>query len=199
MLERVSPWLAAVRRRPWTMLCAVGLALLMVGLVAHAAAPRGRGGPGSGGPSSAALGSSAGGGPGAAAATSPTPHASPSVAPTSGKGGGSAAPAPPPPLRCSVHVGEGDKDDSVEMELTCIVNQSAAQSDTSFTLHFGILDPIGHLHPFSQACAGKLRKGSGSCSQTYTFILPYAANPGPVSGQSLPSHHALGPVTPVNR
>lgn len=137
-------------------------------------------------------------------ANSSTPHAptatatvaggltlSPTPAPTPTHGAKTAAPT----LTCQAHTEEGSEDDSVRITLTCAVTHAAA-ADTSFTLHYGILDPVGNYQAFPQTCDGHLRNGSGSCTQTYTGIFPYAPKPGPVTGEFLPSHHKLGPVTP---
>ncbi len=99
-------------------------------------------------------------------------------------------------LACTAHSSPGDGDDSVDMALVCTVTGMPG-TDTSFSLSFGVLDPVGHVHPFTQACTGTLHGGKGSCHQSYTYIYPFLARPGLVTGQSLPSHHYLGPVTPT--
>ncbi len=82
------------------------------------------------------------------------------------------------------------------MALACTVT-GVPRTDTSFSLSFGVLDPLGHDHPFTQPCSGAVHGGSGSCRQSYTFIEPFLARPAPVTGQSLPSGQYLGPVTPI--
>jgi hypothetical protein len=98
-------------------------------------------------------------------------------------------------LACTVRQSEGSADDETKQTLTCKVTHAPA-ADTHFTLHYSIRDPIGNLHPFTQTCDGSLRNGGGTCTQTYEFIFPFAPMPGPVTGETLPSHHKLGPVTP---
>ena len=98
-------------------------------------------------------------------------------------------------LTCAVHAAEGSEDDETQQTLTCTVKQ-AQPTDSQFILHYGVRDPAGSLHPFAQTCTGLLRKGTGSCSQVYEFVFALSAVPAPVTGESLHSHGALGPVTP---
>lgn len=100
-------------------------------------------------------------------------------------------------LTCAVRLSEGSQDDQVTQRLTCAVRDAPA-SDTTFTLHYGVFDPGGAIHPFTQTCAGALHNGSGSCAQTYEYILPFNARNGPVAGTSSPSGKALGPVVPTD-
>ena len=93
--------------------------------------------------------------------------------------------------------GAGGDNDEVQQILTCKVSH-APTADTRFTLHYGVRDPVGTLHPLSQTCDGSLRAGVGSCSQTYEIVFPFTPVPGPVAGESAPSHQALGPVLPAN-
>jgi hypothetical protein len=86
---------------------------------------------------------------------------------------------------------------SVDADLTCTVRHAPA-GDTTFALHFGIVDPVGRLHTFPQTCDGRLVNGAGTCSQTYTFIVPFHAVPGPISGEALPSHHPIAGPSPTN-
>ncbi|MFI5274286.1 MAG: hypothetical protein ACHQ4H_14730 [Ktedonobacterales bacterium] len=97
---------------------------------------------------------------------------------------------------CKTHISAGNEDDGVRMALACTVTH-ALTSDTSFTLHFGLINPVGRFIPFTSTCGGHLDHGTGSCSQTYQLIYPFALVPGPVSGTSLPSRKSLGPVTPT--
>lgn len=108
-----------------------------------------------------------------------------------------ASPTPGPALRCTAHASEGAEDDSVRMALNCAVTH-APSGDTSFSLHFGVTDPVGNVHAFDAACDGTLQNGAGSCSQTYDFIFPFAAKPGPVSGMFAPSKLRVGPVLPAS-
>ena len=98
-------------------------------------------------------------------------------------------------LTCAVHSAEGSEDDETQQTLTCTVKQ-APPTDTQFILHYSVRDPAGGLHSFTQTCTGLLRNGTGSCSQIYEFVFAFSPVPAPVTGESLPSHKALGPVTP---
>lgn len=98
-------------------------------------------------------------------------------------------------LTCTVHTAEGSEDDETQQTLTCTVKQ-APPTDTQFILHYGVRDPAGSLHSFTQTCNGVLRKGAGSCRQVYEFVFAFSPAPAPVTGESLPSHGALGPTTP---
>lgn len=99
-------------------------------------------------------------------------------------------------LTCTTRTTSGSEEDQVQQVLSCSVT-NAPSADTQFALSYSIRSPAGTLHPFTQTCSGALHAGAGTCSQTYTFIVPYAPLPGPVSGESSPSHHTLGPVTPT--
>lgn len=98
-------------------------------------------------------------------------------------------------LSCTVHAAEGSEDDETQQTLICTVKQ-APPTDTQFILHYSVRDPAGGLHSFTQTCTGLLRNGTGSCSQIYEFVFAFLPVPAPVTGESLPSHKALGPVTP---
>jgi hypothetical protein len=127
--------------------------------------------------------------------TSATPaasHPTPTATPASGAGGTNVTAA-----SCTVHLDVGTVDDSVDADLTCTV-RNAPNGDTSFALRFGIVDPTGRLHTFPQTCDGRLINGAGTCSQTYTFIVPFHAVPGPISGEALPSHHPIAGPSPTN-
>jgi hypothetical protein len=124
-------------------------------------------------------------------ATPATSHPTPTPAPVSGGGTNVTA------ASCTVHLDEGAVDDSVDADLTCTVRH-APVGDTSFALRFGIVDPVGRLHTFPQTCDGRLVNGAGTCSQTYTFIVPFHAVPGPISGEALPSHHPIAGPSPTN-
>lgn len=127
-----------------------------------------------------------------ASATPAAAHSTPTATPVSGGGTNVTA------ASCSVHLDEGTVDDSVDADLTCSV-RNALTGDTSFALRFGIVDPTGRLHTFPQTCDGRLINGAGTCSQTYTFIVPFHAVPGPISGEALPSHHPIAGPSPSNR
>jgi hypothetical protein len=120
-----------------------------------------------------------------------TSHPTPTPVPVSGGGTNVTA------ASCTVHLDMGTVDDSVDADLTCTVRHAPAD-DTSFALRFGIVDPTGRLHTFPQTCDGRLVNGAGTCSQTYTFIVPFHAVPGPISGEALPSHHPIAGPSPTN-
>jgi len=100
-------------------------------------------------------------------------------------------------LACSIHIAEGSEDDQTQHTITCKVTHAPA-ADTRFTLHYSVRDPSGNLHNFAPTCDGTLSNGTGTCSKTYQFIFPFAAVPGPITGESLPSHQTLGPVAPTS-
>lgn len=125
------------------------------------------------------------------------PTTAASITPPAIPTGPVATPTPGPLLTCKAHTGAGDEDDSVEIVLTCAVSH-APTSETSFTLHFGVLDPGGQFHALTPICAGTLRNTAGSCTQTYEFIFPFPINPGPVTGQFAPSGLRFGPVIPTS-
>lgn len=108
-----------------------------------------------------------------------------------------ASPTPGPALSCTVHTSAGEEDDSQQMALSCAVARAPA-GDTSYVLHYGVNDPSGLFHAFSQTCAGTLHNGAGTCGQTYEYIFPFPAQPGPVTGQFSPSGLRFGPAIPVS-
>lgn len=99
-------------------------------------------------------------------------------------------------LACTMKSAENEGDDETAQTLTCAVKHVPA-TDTHFALHYAIRDPAGSLRPFEKLCEGTLKNGVGACSQVYEFTFPFAPVPGPVTGESLPSHTALGPVRPT--
>ncbi|HKS69322.1 MAG TPA: hypothetical protein VJQ45_02810 [Ktedonobacterales bacterium] len=207
MRERISSLMPFIRRWGWVCIgLALALALVLTGALALAAAGSGRSGHpsavlGTGTPSIAAHSApSTTTRPGSSATATPT-HPASAIATPARTATSTTGPNASRALTCTVHVSAGDSggdggDDSVTMALACTVAH-APQSDTSFSLSFGVLDPLGQAHTFTQACAGALRGGSGSCSQSYTFVVPYGVVPAPVTGQSLPSRQQLGPTTPT--
>lgn len=204
MRERIPLLGLFVRRWGWICL-GITLALVLTGALALAA---------SGSVHQSATAGAAGGVHVSSHVTPPPARGTPAAA--SGSAAATQTPSLPPPptvlplpptsptakpdgslaLTCTVHLSAGDEDDSENMALICTVTH-APQSDTSFNLGFGVLDPLGQVHAFTQPCGGTLRDGSGSCSQSYTFIFPFPATPAPVAGQSLPSRQQLGPTTPT--
>ena len=104
--------------------------------------------------------------------------------------------APTPQARCTVRIAPAGVD-VVQTDLECIVT-NAPQNDTRFTLHYALLDDAGKtLPPFDAVCEGTLAHGTGTCQQTYSVVAPKSPTDSSISGESLPSHTALGPVTPT--
>lgn len=101
---------------------------------------------------------------------------------------------PPPKVECSQAM-TGHGIDVVNTKLTCKVT-GAASSDTTFTLHYAIKHN-GTPRPFDATCAGTLQNGAGTCTQTYALVVPFDSGSASVSGELLPSHHAVGPLTPA--
>lgn len=125
--------------------------------------------------------------PAGRSAPTATPYVAPTATPT--------IPTASLTLTCTVHTTEGSDDDETDQALSCSISHAPA-GDTSFVLHYGVRDPSGATHSFTQTCSGALRNGVGTCTQEYDFILPFAPVPGAVSGQSSPSGKPLGPVLP---
>jgi hypothetical protein len=87
--------------------------------------------------------------------------------------------------------------DVIQTALQCAVT-NAPQNDTRFTLHYALVDDAGKTQPpFDAPCEGALAHGSGTCQQTYSVLAPRSPTESSVSGEALPSHTALGPVTPT--
>ena len=101
-----------------------------------------------------------------------------------------------PQVRCTVHIAPTGVD-VIQTALQCTVTK-APQSDTRFTLHYALLDDAGKPLPaFDAACEGALTHGTGTCQQTYSVVAPKSPTDSSISGESSPSHIALGPVTPT--
>jgi hypothetical protein len=152
------------------------VALFLLGLVACASGPS---------DDSDASGTPNGPSAGEMTATAYVPPTATATVPTTSK-----------TLTCTVRLGEGSEDDQISQTLTCTVRNAPA-SDTSFALRYGVLDPSGNSHPFTQTCDGSLHDGSGSCTESYQYILPFDAQNGPVTGASSPSGQKLGPIIPT--
>jgi hypothetical protein len=87
--------------------------------------------------------------------------------------------------------------DVAQALLRCTVS-NAPTSDTSFTLHYALVDDAGKTQqPFDAPCTGALAQGTGACQQTYIVVAPQSPTDSRISGESLPSHSALGPVAPT--
>jgi hypothetical protein len=85
--------------------------------------------------------------------------------------------------------------DTMSETLHCTVTH-AADSETAFVLHFTVTDNVGS-RTLSPACRGSLSGGSGSCSITYSLIVPLIPGRSTVSGETLPNQYPLGPVVPT--
>lgn len=85
--------------------------------------------------------------------------------------------------------------DTVSESLHCTVTH-AASSETGFVLHYTVSDNVGP-HTLSPACQGALSGGSGSCSITYSVVVPFSLAKGTVSGATEPNEYPLGPVVPT--
>ena len=111
--------------------------------------------------------------------------------------GGCASSSPAAPqVRCTVQIAPGGVDVAQAL-LRCTVS-TAPISDTRFTLHYALVDDAGKtLPPFDAPCAGALAQGTGTCQQTYSVVAPRSPTDSVLSGESLPSSTALGPVTPT--
>jgi hypothetical protein len=125
--------------------------------------------------------------------------ASPAQSATSPATPSPATPSPttPPgttPLTCTLSEHPSGID-VISATLSCSVSGAVA-SETSFALTYTATGPNGQEHPTSSHCSGALQHGSGTCAQTYSFVVPYGSKPGTVAGETLPDHHQLGPVTP---
>jgi hypothetical protein len=108
----------------------------------------------------------------------------------------SASGAAPPQVRCTVRIAPTGVD-VIQTALQCTVT-NAPQSDTRFTLHYALVDDAGKARPpFDATCDGALAQGSGTCQQTYSVVAPRSPTDSTVSGESLPNHTRLGPVTPA--
>ncbi len=111
-------------------------------------------------------------------------------------GCGSSSASSSPHLSCTVQIAPGGVDVTQAL-LRCTVSNAPA-SDTSFTLHYALVDDAGKARPpFDATCDGALALGSGTCQQTYSVVAPRSPTDSTVSGESLPSHTRLGPVTPA--
>lgn len=100
-----------------------------------------------------------------------------------------------PKLTCATLV-SGHSIDLVTAQLTCHVTGASA-SDTAFSLKYRVTDDSGQGRVLSATCSGPLSNGVGSCTQSYSAPVPMTLTPATVSGETTPSHQALGPVTPA--
>src|SRR6185437_13799069 len=97
-------------------------------------------------------------------------------------------------LRCTMRE-EPVTTDTVSVTLSRAV-ANAVGNDTSFTATYTSIGLKGQGHVADASCHGPLYQGSGAC--TVTFILSARNSAlGSVTGELLPSHRSIGPVTPV--
>jgi hypothetical protein len=85
--------------------------------------------------------------------------------------------------------------DTVSITLACTVT-NAAGSDTSFDATYSSTGPKGQGHVADATCHSTLTNGGGVCTATFILAARNSAL-GSVTGELLPSHLALGPVTPA--
>jgi hypothetical protein len=101
-----------------------------------------------------------------------------------------------PHVSCTIQIAPGGVDVTQAL-VRCTVSDAPA-SDTSFTLHYALVDDNGKtLQPFDAPCQGTLAHGTGTCQQAYSVVAPKSPTDSQVSGKSLPSNTTLGPVTPT--
>jgi hypothetical protein len=101
-----------------------------------------------------------------------------------------------PQLRCMVRIAPAGVD-VIQTTLQCTVT-NAPRNDTRFTLRYALVDDAGKpQQPFDAPCEGALAQGTGTCQQTYSVIAPKSPTDSSISGESLPSHTSLGPMTPT--
>ncbi|HLY31825.1 MAG TPA: hypothetical protein VKQ36_12420 [Ktedonobacterales bacterium] len=86
--------------------------------------------------------------------------------------------------------------DTVSVEVTCTVT-NAPSAATSFILNYAVVGAGGQSHPLSPTCQAPIQHGTGVCAKTYDLPFPLANGKFVVTGSLLPTHQALGPVTPV--
>jgi hypothetical protein len=104
-------------------------------------------------------------------------------------GPGSAAPA----LSCTM-TRDGHSIDTITYTVACHVTNTAP-GDTTFALHVAFADGSGRTNAFDAPCAGTIKDGAGSCSQSYVVRAPFSVASGTVSGALMPSGRPLGPLT----
>jgi hypothetical protein len=108
----------------------------------------------------------------------------------------SSSSAASPQLRCALRIAPTGVD-VVQTNLQCTVT-NAPRNDTRFTVHYALVDDTGKAQqPFDATCDGALAHGTGTCQQTYSVVAPKSPTDSQVSGEALPSHTTLGPVTPT--
>jgi hypothetical protein len=111
-------------------------------------------------------------------------------------GCGSSAASSSPHVSCTVQIASGGVDVTQAL-VRCTVSNAPA-SDTSFTLHYALVDDNGKtLPPFDAPCQGALAHGTGTCQQAHSVVAPKSPTDSQISGKSLPSDATLGPVPPV--
>lgn len=109
-----------------------------------------------------------------------------------GSGGASSGDAAT--LACSLQT-EGIEVDVIRTRLTCTVADAPA-SDTAFTVHYSVTDTHGQTRQVPGPCHGALRAGAGTCTVSFSVVVPQALGKPSVAGETEPDQRPLGPVTP---
>lgn len=110
-----------------------------------------------------------------------------------GSGGGSSG-GDAATLACSLQT-EGIEIDVIRALLTCTVADAPA-SDSAFTVHYSVTDTHGQTRQVPGLCHGALRAGAGTCSVSFSVVVPQALGKPSVAGETEPDQRPLGPVTP---
>jgi hypothetical protein len=84
--------------------------------------------------------------------------------------------------------------DVIKITLICRVTHAAA-SARSFSVHYSIGDASGHPFTLDTVCMGTLANGAGTCSETFSGVIPRALGQATVAGRTEPDGQPLGPVT----
>ncbi len=116
----------------------------------------------------------------------PTATSSPSSTPA----GSSSS---PPQLAC-VLTSVVQPVDTVRETLHCTVTH-VTSSETAFELHYTVVNSVGRTQTIAP-CRGALSGGSGSCTATFSLVVPLSLSKGTVSGATEPDQYPLGPVIP---
>jgi hypothetical protein len=98
-------------------------------------------------------------------------------------------------LRCTISE-EPLTADTLAATLSCTV-VGAASDQTSFAVSHSASGLKGQTHVVDATCGGPLHDGTGMCTKTF-ILSPHTSGFGSVTGQLLPSHQSLGPVTPTS-
>lgn len=116
---------------------------------------------------------------------------------SSGGGGstsGTSGTGTPPTLTCASQTAVHPVD-TLRVKLTCAVAHAPSNA-TSFTVHYTVVDKLGHQRTLGAPCTGRLSGGSGSCTETFSLPIPLDPSKATVSGTLQPGGQPLGPVVP---